>query len=272
MPHPTIEALLLGIIQGATEFLPVSSSAHLVIFPLVFHWEYFGKAFDVAAHLGTLLALLVYFRGELFGLVTGFFKSFCPGGLRNNPEGRLAWFMLISTTPAAIFGLLMGEWIAEHMNTVPKIASMLIIFGIILFMADRFGAKKREIKDLTWADALLIGLAQALALMPGVSRSGVTMTYALLAGFSRSASARYSFLISIPVIAAAAIYQVGKMISCGYLTCPLIPTIVVILASTITGYVIVAFLLNFLKKNKFDVFVIYRTLLGLLLLYFAFLA
>ncbi|MCL5036943.1 MAG: undecaprenyl-diphosphate phosphatase [Chloroflexi bacterium] len=270
MSNPIIEAIILGIIQGAAEFLPVSSSAHLVIFPLVFHWEYFGKAFDVAAHVGTLIALLVYFRGELGGLASGFFKSFRLGGLKENPEGKLAWFMIVSTVPAAIFGVLMGGWIEDHMSTVSSIAAMLILFGIILFAADRFGSKKRELKDVSWADSLLIGLAQALALIPGVSRSGITMTYALLSGFTRETAARYSFLISIPVIAAAALYEGGKMAVSGEVSCPLVPTLIVIITSALTGYAVVAFLLKYLRKHGFDAFVIYRLILGAFLLYLAF--
>lgn len=270
MPEPLLEALILGIIQGATEFLPVSSSAHLILFPLVFHWEYFGKTFDVFAHLGTLLALLIYFRKDICPIVSGFAKSISARNLKNNYEGKLAWFMLISTIPAAIFGGLMSNWIEEHMGAPNQIATMLILFAVFLFLADRFGQRKREVEDLTWADALLIGLAQALALMPGVSRSGITMTYALLAGFSRFAAARYSFLISIPVIGAAFVYHASKMLIAGELSFPILPSAIVIIVSTITGYSVIAFLLRFLNKHGFDAFVIYRILLGIVILFLGF--
>jgi len=252
--QPTLEALVLGIIQGLTEFLPISSSAHLAVLPKLLGWEYFGKYFDVAAHLGTLLALLVYFWGDLTSLLQGALKK---GGA----ERRLCWFILLSTIPALLFGGILSHKLESWFGGLISIGIFLIVFGLILGLADALGKKQKDFSQLKWPDALLFGIVQALALIPGVSRSGITITYGLAAGFNREAAARYSFLVSIPVIAAAGAYE-GLSVLKHPQTFNLWPTLVVFITSFTAGFFCVKYFLQYLKSRNFTPFVIYRLALG----------
>lgn len=196
----TLQIVLLSVVQGLTEFLPISSSAHLILLPRLADWPDQGLAFDVAAHLGSLAAVCGYFRHDLLSLARHWWASL---GRRPNAEARLAWGVLLGTVPVALTGLLAHDFIAVALRSPLVIAVATAVFGVLLWVADRYGRRVRALATLSFADVLIIGGAQALALVPGVSRSGITMTAALAVGLTREAAARFSFLLSIPVIVLA---------------------------------------------------------------------
>ena len=203
------QAVVLAIVQGLTEFLPISSSGHLVLAPVFLGWEDQGLAFDVAVHTGTLAAVVYYFRHELWYMTRD-----ALGNLRGGPRTResdLAWFVVIGTVPAVLAGLAFAGQISTVMRSPLLIAYTMAGFGILLWVGDRFGRKTREEAEITWRDALIVGLAQAVALIPGTSRSGITITAALFLGLKRQAAARFSFLLSIPIIIAATCYELLKL-------------------------------------------------------------
>lgn len=265
-------SIVLGIIQGLTEFIPISSSAHLVITRDILRWPDWGKSFDVALHLGTLLSLLVYFWKDILIYFNAFFQSIKDRNLASD-EKRLVWVILASTVPAFAFGGLLDEFLKTWFDNVYFISSFLILFGILMWAADHFGKKERELKDCNFLDAVVIGLSQALALMPGVSRSGITMTAALARKFKRPDGAKFAFLMLIPVVSGAVIYKGLKFDLKGCLEQHLLlPYIAGALTSFIVGYIAVKFLLKYLEGNNFNLFVIYRLLLGFFLIaYFYFL-
>ena len=204
-----MHTLVLAIVQGLTEFLPISSSGHLVLVPVLFGWEDQGLPFDVAVHLGTLGAVVFYFRHELWPMTRD-----ALGTLRGGPRTResdLAWWVLIATIPAVVFGGLFGGYIASALRSPLVIAVTTAGFGMLLWIADVRGGRNRDESQIGWRDAVIVGLAQAIALIPGTSRSGITITAALFLGLERQAAARFSFLLSIPVILAATCYELLKL-------------------------------------------------------------
>ncbi|MFP4498028.1 MAG: undecaprenyl-diphosphatase UppP [Vulcanimicrobiota bacterium] len=259
------QAFILGIIQGLTEFLPVSSSGHLILTREVFNFPDPGKTFDILMHFGTLIALIIYFRDDLIEIANSTFKSFKQKKFYGSNETNLFWFLIISTIPGALFGLLFNDKL-EDIKSIYIISTLLIIFGIFLFVSDITGKKTKEISQFTFKDAAVVGLAQALALFPGVSRSGITMTAALFLGFSRASSARYSFLISIPLIVGISIYGLIKIIKSAPQISAIMVLIVGFIASMASGFLCIKFLLGYLKKGTFKGFVIYREIMGVLLI------
>jgi undecaprenyl-diphosphatase len=251
------QAAVLGTLQGLAEFLPISSSAHLSLAPWAFHWPEPGLAFDVALHLGTLVALLAYFRVEWIALTQAAFSVLAKRRADTIAEKRVV-FLVIATIPAAIFGLLLEKQ-AETIFRAPALtATALIIMGALLWWADRTAPATRPLADMTWTQALLVGCAQVFALIPGVSRSGSTITAARVLKFDRQSAAVFSFLMSMPVIAAAAVLKVPKLLASGVDT-----TVVVgIIAAAISSWLAIAVLLRFIQKNGFGVFAIYRFVLG----------
>jgi undecaprenyl-diphosphatase len=261
-----LQAVVLAIVQAVTEFLPVSSSGHLILVPRLLGWPDQGLTFDVATHAGTLLAVLLYFRRDVTDLVYGFLTG-KPRSLSIDFAPRpMAWSILLGTLPAGIAGLLFKDWIATQARNPLLIAGTAIFYGLLLGWADRRGEKYREIGSLGAAAALLIGLAQALALVPGTSRSGVTITAALLLGFTRPASARFSFLLSIPITAAACALDAVDLLQGGGNSAqyPLLGLGVAV--SAVAGYLVIAGLLSWLRRQPLTVFVVYRVVLGLVLL------
>ena len=204
-------AIVLAIVQGLTEFWPISSSAHLILVPRIMGWPDQGLAFDVAVHVGTLLALLLYFRRQLATLVVAWFDSVFRG--RQKADGRLAWQILVGTIPVGLAGMLFGDYIEAHFRSPLFVAGTLSGFGLLMYVADRLGRGTRDEFAVTWPQALAIGCAQALALMPGTSRSGITMTAGRALGLTRSGAARFSFLLAIPGIAAAGGYEGLKLVT-----------------------------------------------------------
>jgi undecaprenyl-diphosphatase len=251
------QAAVMGTLQGLAEFLPISSSAHLSLAPWAFGWNSPGLAFDVSLHLGTLVALFAYFRAEWVALARAALNVLTTRRVETIEERR-AVFIVIATIPAAVFGLLLEDY-AETIFRAPALtATMLIVMGALLWWADATAPRTRALAEMTWKQALIIGFAQVCALIPGVSRSGATMTAGRLLQFDRQSAAVFSFLMSMPVIAAAAVLKVPKLLSSG-----LDATIVVgITAATISSWLAIAVLLRFIQRRGFAVFAVYRFVLA----------
>jgi undecaprenyl-diphosphatase len=256
-----LHALVLGIVQGLAEFLPISSSAHLSLAPYVFGWDDPGLAFDVALHLGTLAAVLWYFRREWVTLTKAGFDILRTRRIEGEAQWRAAC-IVIATIPGAIGGLLLEKY-AETVFRAPTLTAIaLIVMGTVLWAADRFAPQARPLKELRWTDALLIGIAQVFALIPGVSRSGSTMTAGRALGFDRTGAATFSFLMSMPITAAAAVLKVPEALREGIT----LPIIVGILASAISGWLAISVLLKYVSTRSFGIFALYRWVLGLAVL------
>ncbi|HLO26132.1 MAG TPA: undecaprenyl-diphosphatase UppP [Geobacteraceae bacterium] len=257
-----LHAAVLGMIQGLTEVLPISSSAHLILVPRFLHWPESGLTFDVALHLGTFIALALYFWRDIIELFFSFCKGITGKGLHTSTD-RLSFYIIAATIPAAIAGKTLEEPIEQMFRSSPLfIAGFLIVFGLILAFADTTGAKRWKIDRITLQSALVIGLAQCLALVPGVSRSGITITAALLIGFNREAAARFSFLLSLPIVAGAAVLKLGHLFRHGIPAGEASPMIIGIVTSAVFGYLSVAFLLKLVQRASLYPFVWYRLLAG----------
>jgi undecaprenyl-diphosphatase len=256
-----LHAAVLGTVQGLTEVLPISSSAHLILIPKFLHWPESGLTFDVALHIGTFLALALYFWRDLLELTGNFLSSF--GGGVNTPAKRLPFYIIASTIPAALVGKALEGPIEEIFRKSPiLIGIFLIVFGLLLALADTTGAKRWRIDKVNLKCAVLIGLAQCLALMPGVSRSGITITAALFLGFHRESAARFSFLISLPIVAGAAILKVGHLLKTGIPAGEGLPLVIGIATSAVFGFLSVAFLLKLVQRDSLYPFVWYRLVAG----------
>lgn len=264
-----LEALVLGIVQGLTEFLPISSTGHLILTEefLGIPEGKFGLPFDAAIHLGTLAAVLVYFRQTITRIVAAWFASLAGLNWRHTPQSQLAWLLILGTIPAVIAGVLIESTAEDELRDPALVAVMMILFCIPMILAERWGRGRREIADVTPRDALLIGVAQSVALIPGVSRSGITISTGMLAGLRREEAASFAFLLSAPVIAGAGGKQVFDAVRDGnsaaggldvYLTG--------LIAAAIVGYVAVAFLMKYLRTNSLMGFVAYRVVLGVFVL------
>jgi undecaprenyl-diphosphatase len=253
------QAVVLGLVQGFSEFLPVSSSAHLSLVPWFFGWRDPGLSFDVALHVGTLVAVLWYFRREWVQLARAGLQLLIDRRA-DTPEARRVIFLVIATIPAAIGGLALEKYAEEAFRAPALTATALIVMGVVLWAADRYAAQSRELGAMTWRDALLIGVAQVFALIPGVSRSGATMSAGRGLQFDRQSAAVFSFLMSMPVIAAAAILKVPHLFRDGGDPAPLL---VGILAATISSWLAIAILLRYLTRHSFGVFAVYRLALGM---------
>jgi len=256
-----LHAAVLGTVQGLTEVLPISSSAHLILIPRFLKWPESGLTFDVALHVGTFLALVLYFWRDVLELV-GNFVSGCHGGI-NTQAKRLPFYIIAATIPAALAGKTLEAPIEEIFRKSPAIiAALLILFGLLLAFADSAGAKRWRIDRINLKVALLIGLAQCLALLPGVSRSGITITAALLLGFQRESAARFSFLLSLPIVAGAAVLKMGHLLKTGIPAAEVVPLVIGISTSAVFGFLSVAFLFKLVQRDSLYPFVWYRLLVG----------
>lgn len=255
-----LHIVVLALIQGLTEFLPVSSSAHLILPSQVLGWQDQGLAFDVAVHVGTLSAVVLYFRRDLAAMSRAWFGQFA--GRPATADTRLGWAVILGTIPAGLAGLLLNDFVEAEFRSIAVIATTTILFGLLLGWADRFKGHQRELSQMTWKDVLVIGLSQAIALIPGTSRSGITMTMALFMGLSRDASARFSFLLSIPLILAAGGLKTLELVEQGA-EAVWSPLILGALIAGGSAYLCIHFFLKFLQKISFMPFVIYRIVLGL---------
>ena len=260
-------AIVLGLVQGLTEFLPISSSGHLILAPWLFGWNDFNdieiqRAFDAALHLGTLVAVLFYLRADLVPYVREGIKVVVTPNKANKVVGRRAWMFVLSAVPAGVAGALAESWITEKLGTPALIAVSLILFGVVLVWADR-QTGTRDLDSFSTRDALLIGAAQVLALNPGTSRSGITITAARKFGFSRDAAARVSFLMSVPVIGGAVLLKLTKLASDGIPDGLLVPMIVGIVSAGISGWIAMWGMIRLLRSRSFTPFVMYRIVVGI---------
>ncbi len=265
---PLLHAIVLGIVQGLSEFLPISSSGHLALVPELFHWHELDrhpgieKTFDVALHVGTLVAALWYFRRDVWTYLVAAWTSARRRAI-TTVEERLAWILVISSIPAAIVGALFESFIDDHLSDPIVIGVNLVVFGIVLELADRV-LGRRELDGVHRRDGVVMGTAQALALAPGVSRSGVTMSAGRALGLTRDTAARFSFLMALPVTAGAALYKAAQLVRDGGIPDGLVaPFVWGIIASALSGFLAIAVLLRFVRTHSFRPFVVYRIVVGI---------
>jgi len=268
---PILHAIVLGIVQGLTEFLPISSSGHLIVVPWLFGWDDFDgnksleKAFDVALHLGTLVAVVAYFWPDLKRYVRDGLRAVIHPRERATPDGRLAWLLVLSAVPAALVGAAAGSFVKDELGTIPLIAISSIVFALLLYWADHL-LSKRSIDDYGLRDAVLVGAAQVLALNPGTSRSGITITAARWLKFNRDSAARISFLMAIPITAGAIVFELGGLILDG-VPKGLWPALIAgIVSAGLSGWLAIWGTLKLVRTHSFTPFVIYRVVLGVGLL------
>lgn len=257
-----LQAVALGIIQGLSEFLPISSSAHLTLMPWLFGWEDPGLAFDVALHFGTLIAVLWYFRMEWLALIKAAFGIITSGRIET-PEKRRVIYLIIATIPGAIGGFLLQSRAESAFRSPQLIAIALIVMGLILWLVDKLVDQRRILGEMRWVDALLIGLSQVIALIPGVSRSGTTITTGRGLRLDRESAAEFSFLMSMPIIAAAVVLEGPKALHEGGLTNELMSGVV---ASAISGWLAISILMRYVTRHSYGIFAFYRVALGLAVL------
>jgi undecaprenyl-diphosphatase len=262
-----IQIVVLAVVQGLTEFLPVSSSGHLILVPKIFGWADQGLVFDIAVHFGSLGAVCLYFRNDVVGLIRG--AGDIVAGRANSPRARMAWCIGIGTIPAAIAGLLLAGWIAATLRSPLVVVATLAGYAVLMALADRFAPRDRVISSIGIRDALIVGLAQALALVPGTSRSGITITAGRLLGFRRQDAARFSFLLSVPVILLASILQVVMLIT-GDEPVAWENLAVAAFISSIVAYLSIDFFMRFVSVLGLLPFAIYRLILASVILYVLF--
>jgi undecaprenyl-diphosphatase len=256
------QAIVLGVLQGLAEFLPISSSAHLALTPWLLGWESPGLAFDVALHVGTLAAVLWFFRSQWAALVRAGWRIVTTRRVDTEEERRVI-FLIIATIPGGIGGLVLAEYAETIFRTPSLIATTLILMGVILWAVDRYAPHERMLGQMRWTHALVFGLVQVLALVPGVSRSGSTMTAGRALGFHRESAAVFAFLMSMPITAAAAAYEVPKALAEGGLTAPIVAGVI---ASALSGWLAISVLLRYVARHGFGVFAVYRIIAGLAVL------
>jgi len=255
------QAIIFGAVQGLTEFLPISSTAHLILLPWAFGWPDPGLSFDVALHLGTLVALLIYFRADWIALI-----SSALGILRGRtqaPDARMAMQIVVATIPGAIAGALFEHQIEDALRAPQVIALMLIALALVLVVAEVVGRRKKSLDEVSWGDAIIVGVAQAFAIIPGVSRSGVTITAGLFRSMKRDTAARFSFYLSTPIIGGAVAKKMLDIVKEGATIDQLTPFVVGIVVSGIVGYMAIAFMMRYLQTRTTYLFVYYRIALGI---------
>jgi undecaprenyl-diphosphatase len=260
-----LEAIVLGLVQGLTEFLPISSTAHLRIAPELFGWKDPGAAYSAVIQLGTVAAVLIYFRKDIVALTVAFFQGLARREPFGTLESRLAWFVLVGTLPIGVCGLAFKRLIENEFRSLYVISGSLIILALILFAVERAASHRRTLADMRWKDGILIGLFQALALIPGASRSGTTMTGGLALGLKREDAARYSFLLSIPATTLAGIFELKHLLEATERPSALSLWVGTLVAFA-SGMAAIAWLLSYLRSRTMLVFVVYRVALGVLLL------
>jgi undecaprenyl-diphosphatase len=266
-----LEAIILGITQGLTEFLPISSTAHLRIVPAFAGWEDPGAAFTAVTQLGTMAAVLLYFREDLLRISRAWLRSLRDPAVRHELDARIGWYIVIGTIPIAIFGLIFHNQIEDGARDLYLIGSALIVLGLLLLVAERVAKHDRPIEKITTRDGIAIGMAQALALVPGVSRSGATLTAGLFLGFDRPSAARFSFLLSIPAVVLSGVFEFASILDGGEENdhVGLGALAIATFLAFVVGYASIAFLLRFLAHHSTLVFVVYRVALGAIVLILA---
>jgi undecaprenyl-diphosphatase len=258
---------VLGLLQGITEFLPISSTAHLLFVPELLGWDDPGAAFTAVTQIGTLAAVVIYFRTELVRITVALFRALRDPGARRDPDARLGWFIALGTLPIVFFGALFAGEVETAARSLSLMAWTMIGLGLLLLLAERLARHVRPIGSLTTRDAILVGLAQAAALVPGVSRSGATLTAGLFLGLRREDAARYSFLLSVPSVFASGVYELwGVLDDSTAIDVPLGPLLLATAVAFVAGYATIAGLLAFLQRHTTLPFVVYRVLVGIAIL------
>jgi undecaprenyl-diphosphatase len=260
----TFEAIVLGLVQGLTEFLPISSSGHLRIVPALLGWPDPGAGFTAVIQLGTMAAVLLYFRVELWRIAVAWVRELRLPFRRRSHEANLGWFIILGTIPISVFGFIFSNQIESGARSLYLIGSALILFSFVMVAAERLGSHRRPLTEMDGRDGLFVGIAQALALIPGVSRSGATISAGLLRGFDRVAAARYSFLLSVPAVVLSGLFELRKVGGDGGASVG--ATAIATLVAFVTGYIAIAWLLRYLSTHTLRIFVIYRIALGILVL------
>jgi undecaprenyl-diphosphatase len=258
-------AVVLGVLQGLTEFLPISSSAHLRIFPELFGWGDPGAAFTAVVQIGTELAVLLYFRKDIWRIGSAWFRSLVDPSWRGHQDSRMGWYIIVGSLPIVALGITLKDIIENDFRSLWLIGTTLIVLGIVLGVADRVGAQRRTIGDMSLQHAVIMGCAQALALIPGVSRSGATISMGRFLGYEREAATRFAFLLAIPAVIGAGLFQLPE-IPGGENAYGVVPTLVGTVVSFIVGYAAIAWLLRWVTTRSYLPFVIYRIALGTLVL------
>jgi undecaprenyl-diphosphatase len=262
-----LQAIVLGIVQGLTEFLPISSSGHLRIVPAVLGWEDPGAAFTAVVQLGTMAAVLIYFRADLWRIARASTLGLRDREMRRTLDARLGWYIAIGTIPISVIGLLFADPIETEFRNLYLIGTTLIVFGLLMAWADAASRRERGIDSLTTRDGAFVGFAQALALVPGVSRSGATITAGLVLGLDRAAAARYSFLLSIPAVVLSGVFELRHIGDPGGASAGI--TALAVVLAFVTGYASIAFLLRYLARHTLGIFVGYRLVVGVLVIMLA---
>ena len=263
-----LQAIIMGIVQGVTEFAPISSSGHLILVPWMFGWDFvndasFNKTFDVALHVGTLIGAVAYFRSDIVLYTRAFFTSVKSRSV-TGVEQKMAWALVIGTIPGAVAGATFSTFIEDELGAPLLIAIMLVVFALVLYLVDRMARSDRSIEDVTLRDGVILGVAQAVALQPGVSRSGVTITAGRLLGLDRASAARFSFLLSLPIIAGAGLYKgLDILQDPSMLEGMVAPFIAGMLSAAVSGFLVIWFLLSYLRKHNFALFLWYRVAVAL---------
>ncbi len=256
-----IQAVVLGLVQGLTEFLPISSSGHLLLLPALFGWEDPGAGFTAVIQLGTVLAVLIYFWKDLVAACGGWWRSLFDKGARGTKEARLGWAVFVGTVPVVVVGLLLEDQIDTTFRSSLLVAGMLIGVALVMWLAEAVGKRSRDLESVSTKDGFIVGLWQALSLVPGASRSGSTIAGALFLGMDRATAARFSFLLSVPSVLASGLYKLAKdrhdLFAGGAL-----PTIVATALAFVSGYAAIAFLVSYLQRHSTAVFIVYRIVLG----------
>lgn len=263
-PIGWLEAIILGLVQGITEFLPISSSAHIFIVSQLFGWQDPGAAFTAVSQIGTELAVIIFFRRDIARIISAWARSLFTPALRSSIDARMGWYIIVGTIPIAVLGLIFSHQIETAARNLWLVSGTLIGFGIILGIADALGRHRLALTNLNAKDGIIFGLGQALALIPGVSRSGATISTGLALGYTREASARYAFLLAIPAVVASGLYEATKIGSDP--TVEWAPTILATVIAFFTGFAVIAWLLRWVTTRSYLPFVIYRIALGLLLI------
>jgi undecaprenyl-diphosphatase len=263
----TLEAIVLGIVQGLTEFLPISSSGHLRIVPALLGWPDPGAGFTAVIQLGTMAAVLIYFRADLWRIAAAWLRELRVPIRRASQEAKLGWFIVLGTIPISIFGFVFSDQIESGARSLYLIGSALILFSFVMLLAERAGTQRRDLTEMNGRDGLFVGMAQALALIPGVSRSGATISAGLLRGFDRVAAARYSFLLSVPAVVLSGLFELRDIGEDGGASIG--ATGIATLVAFASGYAAIAWLLRYLSTHTLGVFIVYRLALGVLVLVLA---
>jgi undecaprenyl-diphosphatase len=256
----TLQAIVLGIVQGLTEFLPVSSTAHLRIVPAFLGWKDPGAAFTAVVQLGTVAAVLVFFRDDLWRIARAFLRSLRDPAARRDHDARIGWYIVVGTIPIAVLGLAFKNPIEHQFRTLELVGAALVVFSFVMLAAERRSRRERDLAHLTARDGLIVGCAQALALVPGVSRSGATISAGLFLDFDRTAAARYSFLLSVPAVVLSGLFELRHLGDGG--GAPVGATAVATVLAFVVGYASIAFLLRYLTRHSIGVFAGYRMGLG----------